>query len=349
MSLIVRIKKDFGSFKLDVNLSNEGGVRSLLGASGAGKSLTLKCIAGIIKPDEGYIELNGRVLFDSTNKINLSPQKRHIGYMFQNYALFPNMNVYQNIMTGLHSNKELSKEEKINRVNEIIKSFQLEGLERHKIDEISGGQSQRVALARIMVADPEIILLDEPFSALDEHLRTKLEMDMKEFLSKFMKDVILVTHNRDEAYVLSNTTSIIDKGSVIVSKPTKELFKNPEYLSAAILTGCKNNVRCEVNDSHRIYIPEWDLELKTKQEISEDISYIGIRAHNFSLTKGDFSSEVKDVEVVEQPFEYLVRFRFKGQKEGTPKVLLLVAKDSKLNESKIKNISFNEDSILLLK
>ena len=105
MSLIVRIKKDFGSFKLDVNFSNEGGVRSLLGASGAGKSLTLKCIAGIIKPDEGYIELNGRVLFDSSNKINLSPQKRHIGYMFQNYALFPNMNVYQNIMTGLHSSK----------------------------------------------------------------------------------------------------------------------------------------------------------------------------------------------------------------------------------------------------
>ena len=349
MSLIVRIKKDFGSFKLDVNFSNEGNVKSLLGASGSGKSLTLKCIAGIITPDEGYIELNGKVLFDSANKINLSPQKRHIGFMFQNYALFPNMNVEQNIYQGIISNKSLSKEEKHEKVKEMMKMFELTGLEKHRINQISGGQSQRVALARIMVADPEIILLDEPFSALDEHLRTKLEMDMKEFLSKFAKDVILVTHNRDEAYILSNTTSIIDRGSVIISKPTKELFKNPEYLSAAILTGCKNNVRCEVKDSHHINIPEWDLELKTKQEISKDISYIGIRAHNFSLNKGDFSSEVKDVEVVEQPFEYLIRFRFKNQKEDTPKVLWLVAKDTKLGESKIKSISFNEDSILLLK
>lgn len=349
MSLIVRIKKDFGSFKLDVNFSNEGNVRSLLGASGSGKSLTLKCIAGIITPDEGYIELNGKVLFDSANKINLSPQKRHIGFMFQNYALFPNMNVEQNIYQGIISNKSLSKEEKHEKVKEMMKMFELTGLEKHRINQISGGQQQRVALARIMIANPEIILLDEPFSALDEHLRTKLQMDMKAFLERYGKDVIIVTHNRDEAYLLSENTTVMSNGSSIISKDTKELFKEPEYLDVAVLTGCKNNFASKVIDSHKVEVVDLGIEIKTKKEIPSDTAYVGVRAHDFSSEEKENSHEVKDIEVIEQTFDYLVIFRFISQKENSPKILWIVSKDKKIDFNKIKKIGFKEEKVLFLK
>ena len=349
MSLIVRIKKDFGSFKLDVNFSNEGNVRSLLGASGSGKSLTLKCIAGIITPDEGYIELNGKVLFDSANKINLSPQKRHIGFMFQNYALFPNMNVEQNIYQGIISNKSLSKEEKHKKVKEMMSMFELTRLEKHRINQISGGQQQRVALARIMIANPEIILLDEPFSALDEHLRTKLQMDMKAFLERYGKDVIIVTHNRDEAYLLSENTTVMSNGSSIISKDTKELFDNPEYLDVSIITGCKNNFACKYIDKHTLYVPEWDYKLKTKQIVPIDIRYIGVRAHSFTNKVRSNLIPIKDIEIIEQPFEYCVRFRFVNQNDNSSKITWLVSKEEKIDFSKVKKIGFLDSSILFLK
>ena len=179
MSLKVHIKKDYGSFKLNVDFETSHAPLAILGSSGSGKSLTLKCIAGIEKPDEGYIELNGRVLFDSEKKINLTPQQRKVGYLFQNYALFPNMNVVQNIMCGLThyqckkgSTLKQKYEEKLRKVVEFLEFFQLKGLEKHKPHQLSGGQQQRVALARILASQPEVLLLDEPFSALDEHLRT---------------------------------------------------------------------------------------------------------------------------------------------------------------------------------
>ena len=146
MSLIVDIRKDLGSFRLDVKFEAESGVTCLLGASGCGKSMTLKCIAGIEKPDEGHIELDGRVLYDSEKKIDLPPQQRRVGYLFQNYALFPNMTVRQNILCGLCREKDRSEKER--RLREMVNMLQLEGLENHKPHQLSGGQQQRVALAR---------------------------------------------------------------------------------------------------------------------------------------------------------------------------------------------------------
>ena len=347
MSLICKIKKNFGSFILDVNFENKEGTRCLLGASGAGKSLTLKCIAGIIKPDEGYIELNGKVLFDSEKRINLSPQKRHIGYMFQNYALFPNMNVYTNIMTGLISNKELSREQKKERVNEVIKQFHLDGLEKHRINQISGGEAQRVALARIIVSNPELIILDEPFSALDEYLRTKLQIDLKLFLEQYDKDVLLVTHNRDEAYLLSSNITVIKNGHSIISKTTRDLFDNPELLTASILIGCKNNARCELKNDKTLFVPEWGIEFKFKNELSSDIEYVGLKAHYFVNSKQGY--KVKDIELIEQPFDKIVRFRFIDQKEDSPKLVWILPKEENIEVGSIKNIGFNLDKVLFLK
>ena len=187
MAIEVAIKKKIESFSLDVSFSAGEEMFALLGASGCGKSMTLKCIAGIETPDEGKIVLNGRTLFDSEKKINLIPQKRKVGYMFQDYALFPNMTVEKNIMAGMGKNPEKSI------VQDYIRRFRLEGLEHHLPRQLSGGQKQRVALARMMASQPEILLLDEPLSALDSFLKWQVEEELQDLLSEIGKTVLFVS------------------------------------------------------------------------------------------------------------------------------------------------------------
>lgn len=194
----------------------DGGVFAILGASGCGKSMTLKCIAGIERPDEGRIVLNDRVLFDSEKRINLPPQKRKVGYMFQDYALFPNMNVVQNIQAGMGRKPDPKK------VREYITGFQLGGLENHMPDQLSGGQKQRVAMARMLASEPEVLLLDEPFAALDSYLKWKMEQQMLELLQEVQKPVLFVSHSRDEVYRLCDTVSCINQGRMEVIEPVKE-------------------------------------------------------------------------------------------------------------------------------
>ena len=165
MSLDMKIKKNLGGFQLDVELHAGNETLALLGASGCGKSMTLRCIAGIETPDEGYIRVDGETLFDSEEKIDVPVQKRHVGLLFQNYALFPNMNVEQNIMLGMKS-LPMPKDQKTAECRRVIEKFYLGGLEKHSVRQLSGGQQQRVALARIMVSKPRILMLDEPFPPL---------------------------------------------------------------------------------------------------------------------------------------------------------------------------------------
>ncbi len=348
MSLIVRIKKDFGSFKLDVNFSTLGGTTAILGASGSGKTMTLKCIAGLVKPDEGYIELNGKVLFDSEHKINLPPQKRKVGYMFQNYALFPNMSVKQNIyvaMKNIPSKFDFIKDEKF---KDVIKMVELEGLENRKPSQLSGGQQQRVALARILVNEPEIILLDEPFSALDNFLRVKLEMDMKNILSSFNKEAILVTHDRDEAYILSKDMILMDKGVNIVHKSSSELFSNPQHLQASILTGCKNNAPCQIIDNYTIFVPSWNITLKSDKVVPSDTKYVGIRAHSFSPNETENNYPIEVLEVISEPFEYLICFRYLSMDSTNEHILYRVSKN-KINTISIKSLGVKSSNLLFLK
>ena len=169
MQLILDFEKKLEDFHLHVHYEGQASRIGILGASGCGKSMTLRSIAGIETPDRGLISLSGRDLFDSEKKINLRPQQRRVGYLFQNYALFPTMTVEQNIMAGVRG----SKEERQKRAQEMVHAFQLEGLEKRRPAELSGGQQQRVALARIMAYHPEALLLDEPFSAMDYFLKEK--------------------------------------------------------------------------------------------------------------------------------------------------------------------------------
>lgn len=343
MSLIVDIEKNFGEFKLKVKFETNSNLAALLGASGSGKSLTLKSIAGIITPDKGRIVLNGRTLFDSEKKINVKIQDRNVGYFFQDYALFPNMNVRQNIMMGL---KKYPKDyDKENELKKITKSLGLENLLEHNIDQLSGGQKQRVALARIIVNNPEIILFDEPFSALDEHLRTRLEMDMKEMLESLDKEAIIVTHNRDEAYMLSKEIILIDNGEVIEQNSTKELFKNPRYLKTAIITGCKNFASCQIKDN-LVHVGEWGVTFKVNK-IDKDVKYVGLRAHSFAPKEKENSFKVKVVDVIEQPFENLVRFKYEGQIDS--KLIYYLAPKDGTDYLKIKKLGIKKEDILLLK
>ena len=193
MSLTVDIHKQLGRFSLDAAFRADGGTLGLLGASGSGKSLTLKCIAGIERPDRGKILLNGVTLFDSERRINLPPQKRRVGYLFQNYALFPNMTVRQNILCGIRWERDRAR--RAAEFRRVVELLHLQGLEEQRPDQLSGGQQQRTALARILVSRPELLMLDEPFSALDEHLRDQLQIQMKKLLDAFDGDILLVTHN----------------------------------------------------------------------------------------------------------------------------------------------------------
>ena len=239
MSLLVDIRKTCGAFTLNVRfetVDNAPAVLGLLGASGCGKSLTLKCIAGVETPDEGRIVLDGVTLFDSHKKIDLPPQKRQVGYLFQDYALFPNMTVRQNILCGLCREPDKARREQ--EVRRVLALLQLEGLEQRRPHQLSGGQKQRVALARILVNRPRLLLLDEPFSALDSHLRDKLQMELRGLLADFGHDVLLVTHSRDEAYHLCRRVAVLERGNLLSVKATKELLADPGSVAAATLSGC---------------------------------------------------------------------------------------------------------------
>lgn len=308
MSLYVKIKKVLGNFRLDIEFEAKDEILALLGSSGCGKSMTLKCVAGVETPDEGIIELDGRVLFDSRKKINLTPQQRKTGYLFQSYALFPNMTLEENI--GIAINKPL--QEKARLVSEKISNFRLEGLENHYPSQLSGGQQQRAALARIFALEPEILMLDEPFSALDSYLKWQLEQEMLDFLSGYNKTVLLVSHDRNEVYRIADRVAVISGGRLESVNDKWALFKNPETPAAAILTGCKNISRAKKTGDNSIYALDWGIELKTSQTVAEDLGHVGFRAHYFEPTDkpGLYNTVSCDItRVIEDTFSTIVIFK----------------------------------------
>ena len=327
MSLIVDIRKDLGSFQLEAAFEAGNGITSLLGPSGCGKSLTLKCIAGIEKPDRGHIELNGRVLFDSEKRINLRPQERHVGYLFQNYALFPNMTLRKNILCGM--TEVYGRDEKERRLQEILAMMRLENQVNHKPHQLSGGQQQRAALARILVSEPLLLLLDEPFSALDAHLRDSLKIGLRDMLQSLGREVLMVTHSREEAYTMSDSIAVMDRGRLLTHKPTKELFADPGSIPAAVMTGCKNIAAAVKTGEHEVEVPEWGVRLKTAAPVREGLAAVGIRAHYFNAGTAHNRFPVAYVEEMEEPFETTLQFRFAGQDPNSAPIWWRIPKDKK--------------------
>ncbi len=316
MSLHVDIKKKYKGFSLNVRFSSGPSPLGILGASGSGKTLTLKCIAGIETPDEGRIELNGRLLYDSHGHVNVKPQQRKVGYMFQNYALFPHMTVEQNIACVLTGGKHKKQEQTAG----LLEHFDIAGLKGRYPSQLSGGQQQRVALARILAYGPELMLLDEPFSALDAYMREKLQLDMLNLLEEeYNGGVVMVTHSRDEVYRMCDELLVIEDGEVLASGSTKQLFDAPVNVQAARLTGCKNISRVKIAGGDEVFAEDWGIKLKVAGQIDDSINHIGIRAHDFmpvDCAEGENRIRVEVLRRMENPFEWSVVFKSADAPKG---------------------------------
>jgi molybdate transport system ATP-binding protein len=321
MSVRASIKKQLSAdFCLETECESSGDSLCLgiLGASGSGKTMTLKCIAGIETPGEGHISVNGRVLFDSSQRINLRPQERRVGYLFQNYALFPRMTVLENIRIGL------PRPEREERARFWIGAMELGGLEGRLPSQLSGGQQQRAALARILVRDPDVLLLDEPFSALDSGLREQMQLLLLDLIQKRLPspfrtekpppDVIMVTHSRDEAYKICDSILVMEKGRILGRGRTKELFANPRSVPVARITGCKNISPIKRVGDREVIALNWGFRLTLPHPAPEDITHLGIRAHDFlPLGAGD-GERPNQIRISvkhrsEEPFEEVILFR----------------------------------------
>ena len=325
MAVYIDIHKKMGDFSLDISFESQSRRIGILGASGCGKSMTLKCMAGIETPDYGIIRVEDRVLYDSYQKINPKPQKRRVGYLFQNYALFPTMSVRENIGAGIR----LKKEEKNVIIDRMLERFQLNGLDDRMPAELSGGQQQRVALARIMAYEPDVILLDEPFSALDGHLKDRLAHELANMLDDYPGTVILVSHSRDEIYRFSEELLVIDKGQSVCYGKTREIFDNPVRKEAALITGCKNVVEAEKKSDHSLFIPDWNLTMILEETIGEETSWIGIRAHDFIPVWDSHpgnSIPIQEYRIDELPFEK--KYYIKSHKDQKEEICWFVQRDS---------------------
>ena len=314
MALSVDIEKQLGDFTLSVRFEAENECLALLGASGCGKSVTLRCIAGILTPDKGKIVLDGVTLFDSTAQIDLPPQKRQVGYLFQQYALFPNMTVRQNIAAAVRD-----KQRRKAVTEEKLRQFRLEEVADKRPGQISGGQQQRTALARILASEPKTILLDEPFSALDSYLKYQLEVELAETLEQFPGTILWVSHDRGEVFRNCRRVCVLDQGISQGTFTLRELFHQPVTEAAARLSGCKNYADA-VPMGNAVSLPEWGLILNCGKEVPADIRRIGIRAHHVTIAEpqspGSFPCAVQ--RVIQDVFITIVLLRPEGAAPDAP-------------------------------
>ena len=278
--LVVDIQKQLANFRLDTTFAAKQETLGILGGSGSGKSMTLRCIAGVETPTSGRIVLNGQTLFDAEQGINLPSHQRKVSLVFQNYALFPHLSIAQNIAFGL---QKLPKELRRERVKQQLSLVQLEGLGDRFPHQLSGGQQQRVALARALATEPEALLLDEPFSALDTHLRSQMERQLVETLATYPGVTLFVTHNLDEAYRVCENLMVMSGGKPIAFDTKHRIFEHPRTVRVAQLTGCKNFSRAVVVGTNLVKALDWGITVQVVEAIPDDLADIGIRAHQISI------------------------------------------------------------------
>lgn len=340
---IIDVSKRFDNVvALDkVNLKIEKSeIFSLLGSSGCGKSTLLRIIAGFEKPDEGRILLEGK---DITK---LPPYVRPLNIMFQNYALFPHLNVTNNIQFGLKEEK-ISKEEINHRVNEILNLLELNGLEKRKINEISGGQQQRVALARCLVKKPKLLLLDEPLAALDKQLRVQTQFELVNLQYKLGITFIIVTHDQEEAMSLSDRMAIMKNGEILQVGNPVEIYEKPKDKYIANFIGTANIFNV-INENNQIIIKELNYEVKNINN-KENYFKCLIRPEKISVKKVENQSDnlnigvVKEVAYLGSYTKYLIDvngFEFYSFMQNS-----LVSDNLQIKWDDKVQISFNETSI----
>lgn len=280
MGLYIDIQKQLPGFRLQVKISCEPCIIGILGASGSGKSMLLHSVAGLITPDHGKIVLNDQSFFDSEKRIDLATRERRVGFLFQNFALFPHLTIAENIGFGLDG---LPKSKRKQKTDALMAMFNIGDMAGRYPSQISGGQQQRVALARALAVEPDILLLDEPFSALDNHLKNNLMQEMRLSLQKFSGTTLFVTHNVEEAYRLCDRIAVLDNGQVEAFDRREEIFQRPLSLATAKITGCKNITEAVRKTEHTLQVPDWGVEINTGGKIGKEKGFVGIRANHIML------------------------------------------------------------------
>lgn len=318
MALVVDIQKSVEKFKLDIAFETSGKALGLLGQSGSGKSMTLKCIAGLEKPDSGYIALDGKVFYDSKRGINLEPKDRKIGFVFQDYALFPHMTVAENIGYGIH---KLARKERRLKVTQYLEQIKLGDIKNKYVSELSGGQKQRIAIARALITEPELLLFDEPFSALDKHLRYEMEQQITLLLKTYEGTSVFVTHDIAESYRVNDQIVVCFEGHKVGDGLVDEVFMSPKHIEVARVTGCKNIVQAKKVNNTSVHVPAWGEDVSVPAT-KDPINYIGIRAHHIRWCSDENSEGLGTVlecdikQVIPSPFEIRVVLTIKNKQEG---------------------------------
>lgn len=346
MALTVDIEKRFRGFTLRAAFEAGNETLALLGASGCGKSMTLRCVAGIERPDRGRIVLDGRVLFDGEKRVDLSPQQRKCALMFQHYALFPNMTVRQNVRCGaVRSLKGRALE---HAVEETLSAFGIWELRDRFPSQLSGGQQQRTALARMLVGKPDILMLDEPFSALDSHLRFRMEQEVRQVIRRFGKTVLLVSHDRDEVYRMARRVALMNGGAIERIGTREEVFSDPGTRTGCLLTGCKNVSALRVIDGSHAEAVEWGVPLTLP--LKPGVDAVGIRMHHILPGDGENAFRCRVAEVIENPFSFTVMLRPVGAGEDkTPLGWELDKREWALLRAEEITVRLPSDKLLQLK
>ena len=313
MKLSVHIRKNFDSFKLSVDFETNERKVGFLGPSGAGKSMTLKCIAGLEKPDSGRIVINDKCVYDSQKHIWIPANQRKVGLLFQKYALFPHMTVEENVGFGLYN---LRKKEKLERINAYLEIVQMENTNGKYPSELSGGQQQRIAIARALIMEPDVLLLDEPFSALDLHLRSQMEHQLKKMLDKYKGQSIIVSHDIHESYRLCQELAVFHEGKVLEYGQKEEVFQHPRRLEVARITGCKNISLAKSNIKERkllIFCEDWHIYIPLTSKREEEVTSVGIRAHHIVWESNKNSHEkkykIRLMDMSVSPFRVMIYFQ----------------------------------------
>jgi molybdate transport system permease protein len=275
--LEVDIEKKLAEFTLSVRFHSGDAPLSILGASGAGKTMLLRCVAGLEKPERGRIVVNGNVVFDSENGVCVPARERRIGMLFQSYALFPNQTVADNVGFGLRT---LAADAREARVAEYCERTRVSELSGRSVATLSGGERQRVALARALAIEPSALLLDEPLSAMDTHLRGRMQALLEETFVSYPRPALLVTHNIEEAYRMGRELLVLSRGRVVAHGNKQEIFRRPPSAEVARLTGCKNISRARVEADGSVFAEDWGVRLRLAEMARASARFVGIRAHH---------------------------------------------------------------------
>ncbi len=282
--LTINIKKTFPgkSINFDAEWPADGSWTTLFGPSGAGKSTVLRCLAGLERPDSGIISFKGERWNDG--KLFVSPQARNVGLFFQDYALFPHLSVAKNIAYGI---SELPQSEIKTRVGEMVEIFGLAGLENRNVKTLSGGEKQKTALARTLCRRPRLLLLDEPFSALDAPSQLKFRRELKKVMEPFKIPILLVTHSRAEALTLSDRVVVIAEGQILQLGPIEEVFSRPASQRVAEIVGMENifpgRIIAESEGLVTIQTNKGELTALS-QGLESGPAWVGIRAEDIAIS-----------------------------------------------------------------